>query len=114
MTHSNSLTIELPVEVERQLQAEWGEQHINRRILEAIALEGYRSEALSIGQIAEFLQLSLSETEELLTRHATCEARMKRNQRGSLPTHTHIHGSTTGRVETPFVIARLKVDADPQ
>jgi predicted HTH domain antitoxin len=59
-----SVTIELPEEIEQQLQTEWG--NLPRRALEALAVEGYRCGALSAGQVAEMLQLSVWETESFL------------------------------------------------
>ena len=50
------VTIELPEEIAHQLEEKWGD--LPRRALEAVALEGYRSEALSAGQVAEMLGLS--------------------------------------------------------
>jgi len=60
------VTIDLPKEIERRLEAEWGD--LPRRALEAQAVEGYRAEALSAGQVAEMLNLSLWETEAFLKR----------------------------------------------
>jgi predicted HTH domain antitoxin len=59
-----SVTINLPEEIEHHLESEWG--NLPRRALEALAIEGYRSRALSAGQVAEMLSLSLWETETLL------------------------------------------------
>jgi len=59
-----SVTIDLPEEVERHLAEQW--DNLPQRALEAIALEGYRSEALSAGQVAEILHLSVWETEAFL------------------------------------------------
>lgn len=59
-----SVTIELPEEIAHQLEEKWGD--LPRRALEAVALEGYRSEALSAGQVAEMLGLSAWETEAFL------------------------------------------------
>lgn len=58
------VTIELPEEIEHQLEEKWGD--LPRRALEAVALEGYRSEALSAGQVAEMLGLSTWEAEAFL------------------------------------------------
>jgi predicted HTH domain antitoxin len=66
MSETHSLTIALPEEIEQQLRSEWGALGFTRRVLEAIALEGYRSEALSAGQVAELLDLSVHETETFL------------------------------------------------
>ena len=62
-----SVTINLPENIEQQLKEQWGD--LPRRTLEALALEGYRSGALSAGQVAEVLQLSAWETESFLHEH---------------------------------------------
>lgn len=49
-----SVTIELPEEIERQLETEWG--NLPRRALEAVALEGYRSGALTLAQLRRLLE----------------------------------------------------------
>ena len=59
-----SVTIDLPEEIAQQLQAQWGD--LSRRILEALAIEGYRSAVLSLGQVAEILSLSVWEAEIFL------------------------------------------------
>ncbi|MBA3243093.1 MAG: UPF0175 family protein [Acidobacteria bacterium] len=61
------VTIEMPAEIEHQLEEKWGD--LPRRALEAVALEGYRSEALSAGQVAEMLGLTAWETEAFLSEH---------------------------------------------
>ena len=61
---SMSVTIDLPEEIAQQLQAQWGD--LSRRILEALAIEGYRSAVLSLGQVAEILDLSVWEAEIFL------------------------------------------------
>ncbi|HEV7844102.1 MAG TPA: UPF0175 family protein [Pyrinomonadaceae bacterium] len=48
-----SVTIELPEEIEQQLETEWG--NLPRRALEAVALEGYRSGALTLSQLRRML-----------------------------------------------------------
>lgn len=48
-----SVTIELPEEIERRLEMEWG--NLPRRVLEAVALEGYRSGALTLAQLRRML-----------------------------------------------------------
>lgn len=62
-----SVTINLPEKIESLLREQWGD--LPRRTLEALALEGYRSGALSAGQVAEVLQLSVWETESFLNEH---------------------------------------------
>ncbi|MGA9771215.1 MAG: UPF0175 family protein [Blastocatellia bacterium] len=59
-----SVTIDLPEEIAQQLQAHWGD--LSRRTLEALAIEGYRSMVLSLGQVAEMLGLSVWEAEVFL------------------------------------------------
>jgi len=44
-------------------------QNLSRRMLEAFAVESYRSERLSLGQVAELLDLSLDEANAFLKRH---------------------------------------------
>ncbi|MGH9898396.1 MAG: UPF0175 family protein, partial [Pyrinomonadaceae bacterium] len=58
------ISIELPEEIEHQLESAWG--NLTRRALEAVAIEGYRSGDLSAGQVAEMLGLSVWETEKFL------------------------------------------------
>lgn len=63
-----SVTIELPEEIERQLEAEW--KDLPRRALEALAVEGYRSGALTRGQVGRVLGLNFWETESFLKERA--------------------------------------------
>lgn len=58
------VTIDLPEEIERRLNEEW--QDLPRRALEALALEGYRSEVLTRGQVGELLGLDFWQTEAFL------------------------------------------------
>jgi predicted HTH domain antitoxin len=60
-----AITIELPREIEQQLQAEWNGEFA-RKILEAVAIEGYRQGVLSRGQVSELLGLSFHDTEAFL------------------------------------------------
>jgi predicted HTH domain antitoxin len=39
---------------------------LGRRALEALAIDGYRAEVLSVGQVAEMLGLSINETDGFL------------------------------------------------
>jgi predicted HTH domain antitoxin len=48
-----AVTIELLEEIERQLETEWG--NLPRRALEAVALEAYRSGALTLAQLRRIL-----------------------------------------------------------
>lgn len=63
-----SVTIELPEEIERQLETEWG--NLPRRALEAVALEGYRSGALTLAQLRRILGLETRmEADAFLKQH---------------------------------------------
>ena len=62
------LTIELPEEIERELEAAW--ENLPRRALEALAVEGYRSGALTRGQVGTLLNLNFWETESFLKERA--------------------------------------------
>jgi len=59
-----NIAIELPDDIARQLETEW--RDVPRRALEAIALEGYRSGALTHRQVQRMLNLSWWETETFL------------------------------------------------
>lgn len=60
------VTLQLPDEIASQLG---GEKDMPRRVLEAVALEGYRAAQLTRGQVSELLGLSFADTEEFLSRH---------------------------------------------
>lgn len=60
---SMQVILELPNDVAQQLGAEADVPH---RVLEAVALEGYRAGRLSRGQISSMLGLGFSETEAFL------------------------------------------------
>jgi predicted HTH domain antitoxin len=62
------VTIEIPDEVAAQLKQVSGS--ISREMLEAFAVEGYRTGKLSRGQVSELLGLNFWETEEFLKRRA--------------------------------------------
>jgi predicted HTH domain antitoxin len=62
------LTIKLPEEIERQLEAAW--EDLPRRALEALAVEGYRTGALTRGQVGTLLNLNFWETESFLKERA--------------------------------------------
>jgi predicted HTH domain antitoxin len=51
--------------IEKHLQSEWGNE-LPRRAAEALAIEGYRSGALSLGEVAEMLSLSIDEADGFL------------------------------------------------
>jgi predicted HTH domain antitoxin len=59
-----TVPIELPEDIARQLEAAW--RNVPRRVLEAVALEGYRSGALTRGQAGQLLGLSFWEIEAFL------------------------------------------------
>ena len=59
-----NVAIELPEDIARQLAAAWPD--MPRRALEAIALEGYRSGALTRGQVGRLLSLGFWETQAFL------------------------------------------------
>lgn len=61
------IMLELPEDIERSLSREW--RDLDRKALEAVALEGYRQAALSQGQVGELLGLGFSETEAFLKAH---------------------------------------------
>ncbi len=63
-----SVTIDLPKEIEQQLETEWGD--LPRRALEAVALEGYRSGALTLAQFRQMLGFETRmEADAFLKRH---------------------------------------------
>src|SRR6266704_3377251 len=59
--------IDLPEGILRDLEKAW--KDLPRRALEAVAAEGYRSGALSQGQVGTLLGLSFFETEAFLKEH---------------------------------------------
>lgn len=59
-----NVAVELPDDIAQQLNAAW--QDMPRRVLEAVAVEGYRSGALTHGHVQKLLQLSWWETEAFL------------------------------------------------
>jgi len=59
-----NVAIELPEDIARLLQASW--KDMPRRALEAIAPEGYRTQALTRGQVGRLLGLNFWETEAFL------------------------------------------------
>lgn len=63
-----TVTIAIPDKIEHQLRNEWGAD-LSRRALEAVAIEGYRTGALSIGQVAETLGISVYEADGFLKEH---------------------------------------------
>lgn len=61
------VTVNIPDNIARQLEPSGGD--LSRRALEALAIEGYRREELSLGQVAEMLGLSIDEANGLLKEH---------------------------------------------
>ena len=59
-----NVAIELPEDIGQQLSIAW--DNMPRRALEAVAIEGYRSHALSRAQVGRLLGLNLWETEAFL------------------------------------------------
>lgn len=59
-----NVAIELPDDIAHQLETVW--QDMPRCVLEAIAVEGYRSGALTRGHVQRLLNLSWWETETFL------------------------------------------------
>jgi predicted HTH domain antitoxin len=61
------VTPHIPDDIAKRLSAAGGD--VSRRALEAIALEGYREQTLTLYQISEMLGLSRVETEDFLGQH---------------------------------------------
>jgi len=61
------VTLHIPDDIARRLSAAGGD--VSRGALEAIALEGYRGQTLTLYQISAMLGLSRVETEDFLGRH---------------------------------------------
>jgi predicted HTH domain antitoxin len=61
------VTLHIPDDVCRRLAAAGGD--VSRRALEALALEGYRDQTLTLYQVSEMLGLSRIETEDFLGKH---------------------------------------------
>jgi predicted HTH domain antitoxin len=59
--------LRIPDEVARRLSSAGGD--ISRRALEALALEGYRDQTLTLYELSEMLGLSRVETEDFLGQH---------------------------------------------
>src|ERR1700722_5009288 len=64
---SMEVTLHIPDDIAKQLSAAGAD--VSRRALEAIALEGYREQTLTLYQVSEILGLSRVETEDFLGRH---------------------------------------------
>lgn len=61
---NTEIKIYVPVEIAANLAVD--ENDLSRKTLEALAIEGYRNGRLSIGQVAELLELSVLQAEEFL------------------------------------------------
>jgi len=61
------VTFRIPDDIAKRLSA--AGEDVSRRALEAVALEGYREQALTLFQVSEMLGLSRVETEDFLGRH---------------------------------------------
>jgi predicted HTH domain antitoxin len=59
-----NVAVELPDDIAQQLEIAW--RDMPRRVLEAVAVEGYRSGALTRSQVQRLLQLSWWDTEAFL------------------------------------------------
>jgi predicted HTH domain antitoxin len=62
------LTIEIPEVMEETLHRQLG-QDLGQAAKEAMAVAWYQAEKLSIGQVAEFLGISIYEAEGLMKQH---------------------------------------------
>lgn len=63
------MTVHIDVlkKIEEHLKAAWGD--LSQAAKEALAIESYRTERLSVGGVAEMLGLSVLEAEEFLKKH---------------------------------------------
>lgn len=59
-----NVAIDIPDDIAQQLEMKWPD--VPRGVVEAIAVEGYRSGALTHGQVERLLTLSWAETEVFL------------------------------------------------
>jgi predicted HTH domain antitoxin len=60
--------LDIPKKLEEQIESAWG-QPLSRAAVEALALEGFRREALSLGQVAELLGTSIDQANGFLQAH---------------------------------------------
>ena len=60
------VVLEIPDNIAKQLQTKG--RSLNQRALEDLAVESYRCEELSLGQLAELLNLSINDANGLLKR----------------------------------------------
>ena len=61
------VTLNIPDEVAKQLEPNGGD--VSRLALEALALEGFRRESLSVGEVADLLEISVYEADGFLKEH---------------------------------------------
>lgn len=59
------VTISMPQDIETHLVAEWGNL-FERKTLEALAAAGCRSGALSVGEVAQMLEMSVNDADGFL------------------------------------------------
>lgn len=79
--------MEVPDQIAQSLHLDGPQAH--RRVLEILALEGYRTGDLSRGQVGTLLGLSFYETEEFLKRnHAVIELSLEEFQESSVALET--------------------------
>jgi predicted HTH domain antitoxin len=64
-----AITIELPREIEQEFEKAWDGQ-LPRKVIEAVAAEGYRQDILSHQQVAELLGLNRWQTDAFLKERA--------------------------------------------
>lgn len=62
-----TVRIDLPDELEADLRARWGGD-LSRVVLEALVAEAYRDSRISVGRVAELLNLPLYEADAFLHR----------------------------------------------
>lgn len=61
------VTLSIPDEIAKRLSSEGG--NLSRHVLEALAIEGYRKQTLTLYQVSQLLELSRVETEDFLGRN---------------------------------------------
>lgn len=60
--------LDIPKNLAEQIEIAWG-QPLSRAAIESLALEGYRRELLSLGQVAELLGTSIDQANGFLKSH---------------------------------------------
>jgi len=71
------VTVQIPDDIAKRLAAAGGD--MSRRVLEAISLEGYRDQTLTLYQVSQMLGLSRVETEDFLGRRGVSLAAIDEN-----------------------------------